>query len=439
MLRSIFVGLITGLVCTATWSQSFVESDHVDLKDIDPFTENGSLGTTLALAGTGRTLLATAPGKTDDTDPGSQDGSVYSFTIQANGTLGTPQTLEPFERFQFGKILAADGDWAAIGESGNKVHLYRRVAGSWSSSQLLEIDPDVPQITNITVRRLDSHAAMDGNLLAIGNTTANLVVGGNTLSNGGAVVLFRRAANDVWSHEATLIAPNPVSSSAFGEVVAVSGDTLLVGAPDDSPPGGGKGGAYLFQRQAGSWNHVRTLRNPDSAQSAAFGWSVAIDQDLAIVGCATCFTSLSGPSNTGSFFSYERNLGGSGNWGLRGEFVGNQPEFIDEFSRSLYLKGQTLLVGSPNANYAAFFLRNIAGVWTPLQTLPAGDPNNTSFGRSVVFSGGYAVVGASRWPNTSTSERWGAISAWFSEPVERCGGNLDGIFCDRFENSPAAP
>ncbi len=156
-----------------------------------------------------------------------------------------------------------------------------------------------------------------------------------------------------WIHEATIISPQPSSSSAFGEVVALSGTTLLVGASNDNAPGGGRGGAYLF---------------------------------------------------------------------------------IDEFSFSLALSGPVLFVGAPGANRATFFMCNAAGGWTELQSLITADPNNTNFGKSAAFSSGYAAIGAPRWPNTSLSERWGAVSLWFSEPVVRCGGNLDGIFCDRFES-----
>jgi hypothetical protein len=434
MRRPIILFFIAGLATTLVQAQNFIEVDLLDLKAVEPTASNGSFGQRLALAGQGKTVLVAAPDWTDDQDPGSQDGGVFSFSLQANGTLLFEQALKPSSRFRFGLILAASGDWAAVGESGDKVHLYLRSGSSWLPSQLLRINTDVPSVAGITVRNLASAAAMDGNLLAIGDKTANVVVGDNTLSNAGAVVLFRRAANGSWLHEATLIAPDPVSSSAFGEAVAVSGNTLLVGAPDDSPPGGGLGGAYVFERQGGSWKAVRTLRNPDTAQNSAFGWSVALDGDLAIVGCATCLDTEDGPSNTGSFFSFERNLTGNNQWGLRGEFASPQPVFIDQFTYSMHLQDQALLVGSRNANRAELFLRNAGGGWSHLQTLTPSSGSSPYFGSAVVLSGGHAVVGASRWPNTTFSERWGAVSAWFSETVERCGGALDGIFCDRFES-----
>ena len=52
-----------------------------------------------------------------------------------------------------------------------------------------------------------------------------------------------------------------------------------------------------------------------------------------------------GTSNNGSFFAYERNLGGSGQWGLRGEHISSVATYIDNFSASLAMRGKVLLVG----------------------------------------------------------------------------------------------
>ena len=148
----------------------------------------------------------------------------------------------------------------------------------------------------------------------------------------------------------------------------------------------GQGAAYLFQLQGGQWQHARTLVNPDTGQQSEYAWSVALDGDIAVVGCATCFTQAVGPTNTGSFFSYERHLGGSGNWGLRGEFVSNQPEFIDQFSFSLALSGTVLFCRRTRNQPVHVLSAQSPPVDGPsLQSLIAADPNNTSFGASAAF------------------------------------------------------
>ena len=413
-------------------AQEFVEVDRVELTDIEPAFDGGKLGRLQAI--TGETLLVSAP-LVDDGDPSTQDGAVYVFSIESDGTLTYQQKIEPATRFRFGNTLAADGDWAAIGESsgsGSKVHLYQRSGSTWSPTQLILIG-DVPDTPGITVRSLSSFMAMDGDLLAIGNTNANVAAG--NITNAGAVVLYRRGLNSIWSHEATLISSAPLGASGFGVALAVSGNTLLVGADNDLDGEVRRGRAYVFQRTAGQWAQAASLAIPD-AEGARFGWSVALDGDVAIVGCATCNIADDGPGSAGSFFAYERNLGGGNNWGLRGEFVGSQPVGIDLFSSSLRLRGGALLVGSPGngAKRAYFFRRTFNGDWQEAFILQSTDQNNTVFGGSVEFVGGRATIGAELYPDTSGSERWGAVHSWFHAGVESCGGNLDAIFCDGYES-----
>lgn len=412
-------------------ANTFTEVDRVELTELldAEVINNGLLGQSLALAG--ETLLVAAPNKEDPDDSGSLDGSVYSFAIQSDGTLQFEQHIRPVGRATFGKTLAADGDWAAIGESGDKVHLYQRSGSSWNAAQLLQIAPDIPATPGITVRNMFARLVLQGDLLAIGSTNANVTVGESVITNAGAVVLFRRGVNSVWSHEATLASPTPVGPSNFGGALALSGNTLLVGASTDNDGIDNRGRAFVFQRSAGQWAWEKTLIIPNGDPGAEFGWSVALDGDVAIVGCRTC----SATPNAGSFFAFERNLGGSDNWGVRGEFAGSQGAGIDLFSSSLRLRGNSLMVGSHGnaAKRVYFFQRMFNGDWQEATILQSEDLDGTRFGISVDFVGGRAFAGAELFPNTSGSERWGAVHAWFSPAVESCGGNLDGIFCDGYE------
>jgi hypothetical protein len=428
--------LLTALLLTpGAHAQLFELAPREDLRQIDPATSNGRLGREMAAALGGRVLLVAAPFKEDAADSGAQDGSVYSFDVARDGVLSVGQVLAPPERFQFGATLDADADWAAISSS-SAVYLYQYSGAQWVLRQQLDEDNDVPPTAGIVVRNLRSSLALSGDLLAVGDSSANVDAGGGPVSNAGAVVLFRRGADGVWRHEATLAAPTPSGSSAFGSSVAAHGNVLLVGAPEDQLNGLSVGAAYLYQRGSGSWSLRRTLRNPDQ-EEAAFGWSVAVEHDLAVVGCATCFVSPSGPSNTGSFFTFERSLDGADNWGLRGETVGSRPGFIDNFSIRLRLSAGLLLVGATGTipNVATLFAREGNGSWRELAFFESGETVNTEFGQSLALAPARAFVGASLWPNTSSSERWGAVYSWYSPSLAACGGRLDRVFCDGFEDS----
>ena len=81
----------------------------------------------------------------------------------------------------------------------------------------------------------------------------------------------------------------------FGYAVALSGDTLVVGAPLESgsgagvdPPVGGvsvaSGAAYVFVRTAGAWAQQAYLKSPQPAPGDEFGFSVAVSGDWILVG-----------------------------------------------------------------------------------------------------------------------------------------------------------
>ena len=68
----------------------------------------------------------------------------------------------------------------------------------------------------------------------------------------------------------------------FGESVAISGTTAIVGAQLDGDAGSSSGSAYLFDVATGQ--RVAKLLANDGAQNVRFGYSVAISGATAIVG-----------------------------------------------------------------------------------------------------------------------------------------------------------
>ncbi|MCX7564144.1 hypothetical protein OS176_11495 [Xanthomonadaceae bacterium XH05] len=423
-MRRILVPFLTCILfVTPCAAQEFSEVDRVEYRDFVP-TGNGRLGRHLAVAG--HQLLATAP-------QASSAPYAYAFDWHANGTLGTPQGLQPTIAPISSVItgLDADGDWAALGEY-NRVRLFRRTGAQWNNVQLLTLN-NVNPTPGITVRGLGSAVAMVGDLMAVGDNTAHAEVASSPVNNAGAVVLFRRTSNGQWQHEATVRAATPVASSGFGDAVALWGNTLLVGAPNSNR-------AYVFQRQGSTWQQAKMLADPISS-IGSFGWSVALENDTAVVGCARCLVLPlpSDPTNTGAFHVFERHQGGSNQWGHAGRFYGT-PSYIDEFSASLRLRDGLLLVGASGnrdgngvgGQYASIFTRNGSGQWQERGVLASSHTNNSNYGAAVAFVGARVAVSADIFPNFNTGTRWGALHAWYSPRLARCG-NFDGIFCDGFE------
>ena len=151
-----------------------------------------------------------------------------------------------------------------------------------------------PMVTNETVKLLASDGAADdrfGESVAVSGDTA--VVGAllddDNGSESGSAYVFRRDAGGVdnWGQVKKLLASDGAPVDRFGKSVAVSGDTVVVGAALDDDNGSGSGSAYLFQRDAGgvdNWGQVKKLLASDGASPDQFGESVAVSGDTALVG-----------------------------------------------------------------------------------------------------------------------------------------------------------
>ncbi|HWN94582.1 MAG TPA: FG-GAP repeat protein, partial [Methylomirabilota bacterium] len=112
---------------------------------------------------------------------------------------------------------------------------------------------------------------------------------------GAAYVFVRTGTN--WSQQAYLKASNAEHSDYFGSSVAVSGDTVVVGAfgedsnasgvngnqSNDSEPSAGA--AYVFVRDgAGTWQQQAYLKASNTDTNDFFGWAVAVAENTIVAG-----------------------------------------------------------------------------------------------------------------------------------------------------------
>ncbi len=96
----------------------------------------------------------------------------------------------------------------------------------------------------------------------------------------GAAYVFVRSGSS-WSQQQEVTANDGAASDRFGYAVAVSGDTAIVGADGKAS---NQGAAYVFVRSGSSWSQQQEVTASDGAASDRFGDAVAVSGDTAIVG-----------------------------------------------------------------------------------------------------------------------------------------------------------
>ncbi len=211
----------------------------------------------------------------------------------------------------------------------------------------------------------------------------------------------------------------------FGSAVAISGDYIAVGAPEqDFDANGGNelfaaGAVFVFKKDQGgtdNWGQIAKI-TPSGINARntgdQFGSSVAIGGDYLLVGAPGNSYDASGggfSSQAGAVFVFKKNQGGTDNWGQIAKVVSTDRQAGDKFGSAIAVSGSVAIVGAPfqdtdagNANpipdagACYLFNQNQGGTdaWGQTHKLvPSVRGNGNGFGFSVTIDGLYAAAGA---------------------------------------------
>ncbi|HNB37152.1 MAG TPA: S-layer homology domain-containing protein, partial [Anaerolineales bacterium] len=187
--------------------------------------------------------------------------------------------------------------------------------------------------------------------------------GNNNEGESGAVYVFTRSNNN-WSQQAYLKASNGDAIDLFGKSIAISGDTIVVGAPyEDSNATGvngnqldnsasNSGAAYVFTRSNGVWNQQAYLKSSNTDGSDLFGTSIDISGDTIAVGVPYEDSDATGVNGdqldnsadaAGAVYIYIRN---GNTWSPQAYLKASNTEAGDSFGYALSISGDMLAVGA---------------------------------------------------------------------------------------------
>ena len=212
--------------------------------------------------------------------------------------------------------------------------------------------------------RFGSSVAIDGDTVAVGAPNHNGPVAFDPWDEDfGVVYLFQRNAGGVnkWGQVAKLMANDGEYKDLFGVSLAISGNTVVVGAYTDSDDGLSSGSLYVFERNAGvanTWRQVVELTADDPDTQDHFGGAVAINGNTMVIG-AKDDDDLGGAS--GSAYVFQRDQGNNNSWRQVAKLVVADGKAGDNFGTAVGIDHDTIVVGVPKVNAAYLFGRNIGG------------------------------------------------------------------------------
>ncbi|OUS42322.1 hypothetical protein BE221DRAFT_105298 [Ostreococcus tauri] len=252
--------------------------------------------------------------------------------------------------------------------------------------------------------RFGSSVSVSGDTVVVGVPNDDQS-GGTSDGDHGSAYVFTRASDGTWTQQAKLTASDAGSSDEFGSSVSVSGDTVVVGVPNEdhnSTSNYNYGSAYVFTRASdGTWTQQAKLTASDPGSGDQFGSSVSVSGDTVVVGAR--YDDVNDQGDSGSAYVFTR--ASDGTWTQEAKLTASDPGTSDHFGSSVSVSGDTVVVGVPNedhnstSNYnygsAYVFTRASDGTWTQQAKLTASDPGSgDQFGSSVSVSGDTVVVGA---------------------------------------------
>lgn len=162
--------------------------------------------------------------------------------------------------------------------------------------------------------------------------------------------------------------PNSQPQDHFGYSVAISGNTLAVGARDDSVSGAfHRGSVYMYRRVGNEWLFDVKIEPVDYANSqVSFGQSVALEGDTLMVGAPQAgSTDPISSYRSGCVYLYQRI---NGVWQPDGVLFADIPEYEGKLGSSIAFDGDRAVAGGARKTWV---FKKTNGVWRQEQILSA--------------------------------------------------------------------
>jgi len=363
----------------------------------------------------------------------SGDGDQFGYSLAMSGN-----TLAVGAYREDSNATGVDGDQSdnSLSDSG-AVYIFTLSGTQWSQQAYIKASN-----TNAG-DRFGTSVALSGDTLAVGadqeDSNATGINGDeadNSLPSSGAVYMYTRSGTQ-WSQQAYIKASNTNAGDHFGASVALSGDTLAVGADQEDSNATGingtqddnsrdnAGAVYVFTRDGETWSQQAYIKASNTDAGDSFGTSISLSGDTLAVGAngeASATIGVNGDEednslvNSGAVYVFTRD---GESWSqqayIKASNTGHDPLSIsnDAFGWSIAVSGDTLAVGAvfedsnatgvdgdqadnsqPDAGAVYVFTRD-GETWSQQAYLKASNTDGgDEFGWSLALSGDNLAVGS---------------------------------------------
>ncbi len=259
------------------------------------------------------------------------DGTAWNLASPESEWASNPVVAD-----QFGASVAIDGDYAIVGAPKKVVngmpaaggtYIFKNDGTAWAQS----VNPIGYPIPHINLG------------YSVGIHGDSAIVGAPYIEDSGRgwARIYIRAADETWNSDGWILPTGLPGDARFGYSVAIGDNFAVIGAPYDDFDGKNQAGAvYVYKREGDAWVFDVALHSNAPQVYAKFGKAVAINGDYLVVGVPD--EGYSGLDGVVYVFQHKET-----GWGEPMRIMASDGEEESGFGTSVAMDGATLVIGAP--------------------------------------------------------------------------------------------
>ena len=199
------------------------------------------------------------------------------------------------------------------------------------------------------------------------------------------------AVGPVWQFTTKVPPTLPIAAGDhFGSSIALDGNRMIIGAPQDDTNGTNAGAVYVFDKNGSAWQFTTKLVGSDTRAGDLFGGSIALEGNNIVIGAAY-HENTKTDEGAVYVFAYDGSA-----WAQQAEVVPGDPKTSNHFGQLVAISNTTLIASAADSNYGAVYAFVASGAsWLQQAKLVAATRQlNHCYGCAIDIDNDTVVVGA---------------------------------------------